>query len=212
MLKNLKIGKPPKEQPKELMLSEKEAEISPTTEQKTSSQTMKTQEPTKPEEGFSPELAAQEPVSIEAPSHFDNLLNIPDTPAAQPVHESAATQSNFVSKDVFHNNICGGLSIAGSMAGLESLKTSTDDNAARASNDAIYEIILETPMFHFILNPQGKWVARITAILSFAVPKAMAVAAELEAKAAAAQPEKAGEQDVMAKFEANRAAYQAKAA
>lgn len=184
------------------MLSQKEAELSQTTQEKISPQKMSQSQPPPNQEEFLEVSSKEAPPSTDLPDHFDDLLSPNVANLSIDSTGLGVSAPNFISKDTFHNNICGGLSLAGTMAGLQSLKTDLEDNTARASNDAIYEIILDTPMLHFVLNPQGKWIARISAILAFAVPKAMAVASELEAKQAEqVQPQRQQQsEDVMKSF------------
>lgn len=63
---------------------------------------------------------------------------------------------------------------------------------ARMASDAIYDIAAETPFLRWLIEPQSLWMQRALVIGSYAIPKAMAVMAEVKAKRArdvSAKPE-----------------------
>ena len=106
----------------------------------------------------------------------------PDGP--EPLPASGAT----VSRDVFWANFQGTFSIPNFILPhpIECLPVASDDATARAASDELYDLCLETPWLRFLVEPESKWVKRIIVIGSFAVPKAMAVSAELKGRGAPA--------------------------
>jgi len=95
-------------------------------------------------------------------------------------------------KDQFFANFAGAFNLGAALSALQSLKVDTGDQTARAASDAIYDIALETPWLRFLIEPSNVWLQRAMAIGAFAVPKAMAVRAELAARAKVAKPAKGG--------------------
>lgn len=89
----------------------------------------------------------------------------------------------FISRDVFFEGFCSAFNIGACIPPyFQSLKIQNDRDQARAAADALYDICLETPSMHFMIKPGGVWFQRITAIGAFALPKAMGVAAEMQAR------------------------------
>lgn len=100
----------------------------------------------------------------------------------------------FIGRDVFFEGFCSAFNIGACLPPyLQSLKIENDRDQARAAADALYDICIETPSMHFLIKPGGVWFQRITAIGAFALPKAMGVAAELQARKAMRRPMPKGE-------------------
>lgn len=121
-------------------------------------------------------------------SHLDNIELPPDlggdTGDDAP---NAAPAETLIGKEEFFSTFSG-LFMIGYLPKpfplpLVSLPIKPEEmDAARRASDALYDIILEVHFLRWILSPQGEWAGRIIAIGTFAVPKAMAVMAEIRAK------------------------------
>jgi len=73
--------------------------------------------------------------------------------------------------------------LPGALLKLESLPVADNEmQAARAASDSVYDIAYETPMFRFLIEPGNIWVQRAFAIGAYAIPKAITVRAELQAR------------------------------
>jgi hypothetical protein len=59
-----------------------------------------------------------------------------------------------------------------------------EQDGARMASDSIYDIAAETAWLRWMIEPQSLWMQRAVVIASYAIPKAMAITAELRAKQA----------------------------
>ncbi len=100
-----------------------------------------------------------------------------------------APQGEFIGPDAFFVGFCTAFNLTALIPPyVTSLKIENHEmQQARAASDEMYEICLETPGLHFIIQPGGVWYKRISIIGMFAVPKVMGVAKELREKRIAAQ-------------------------
>lgn len=102
----------------------------------------------------------------------------------------AAVPGGLIDREMFWMNFRGLFALGGVVSlppfPLESLPIRPDEEqAARAASDSLYDIALETPFLQWLLSPESEWAKRIITILAFVGPKAMAVKAEIVAKAEA---------------------------
>lgn len=87
-----------------------------------------------------------------------------------------------LTKDQFFEAFRGCFNIGHQFTGLESLAVPSNDNAARAACDAVYDIAYEVEYLRFLISPGNVWIQRTIAIGAFAVPKWMAIKAEIMAR------------------------------
>ncbi|MBX3487861.1 hypothetical protein [Parvibaculum sp.] len=102
----------------------------------------------------------------------------------------AAVPGGLIDREMFWMNFRGLFALGGVVSlppfPLESLPIRPEEEqAARAASDSLYDIALETPFLQWLLSPESEWAKRIITILAFVGPKAMAVKAEIVAKAEA---------------------------
>ncbi|MGD1880017.1 MAG: hypothetical protein ACFB13_21245 [Kiloniellaceae bacterium] len=95
--------------------------------------------------------------------------------------------AGFISREVFYDGFRVAFNVGANVPPyLGSLAIGKgEEDAARQAAGVLYDICLETPALHFLVKPGGVWFQRVAAIGAFAVPKGMAVAAELGARKAA---------------------------
>lgn len=120
----------------------------------------------------------------EPPSHFDGLID--DAPDTLPVHHDGGYNEAMLDKEAFHALFCGSFEVGSLMTGLKSLHVDKGDGKAVAASAALYDTILDVPMLHFMLKPQGKWMARVMAMGMFGFSMSQAVKAELSERQRAA--------------------------
>ncbi|WP_157831997.1 hypothetical protein [Thalassospira marina] len=100
-----------------------------------------------------------------------------------------APPGEFIGPEAFFVGFCTAFNLTSLIPPyVKSLKIEiTEMQQARAASDEMYEICLETPGLHFIIQPGGVWYKRLSVIGMFMVPKVMGVAKELREKRIAAQ-------------------------
>lgn len=144
-----------------------------------------------PPENQMPDLTPPNGGSVNAAPlpDFDNAP-LPDdenlTPAVQ-VGEGAAphvTASGIMTYEAFDQMFCAAFSLSGHITGFKTLVEAPERPSRPDATKAMYEIILDTPAFRFILNPQSLWMQRTLAMGAFFVPVVVGVAGEMRAKAA----------------------------
>ncbi len=145
-----------------------------------------------------PELASSEPMEV-VPS-FEDVVTGEDEQAqaqqsaqqeeAQAQAEQAEAEQNAgrIPREVFiqmYKTVFNGL---GKMGKYNSLTIHTNEEpAANACASALYDICTDVPWLNFLLDWNNIWLQRSLAIGAFMVPKAIAFAAEKQAKEDAAR-------------------------
>lgn len=114
------------------------------------------------------------------PDHFDDLLG--DSLGGEGGGDEPPSNKGMIDQQAFHALFCVGLQTASAVTKLQSLHVDKEDEACINCTRALYETIADTPMLHFILMPQGKWMERAFAIGAFTVPMAIGVSNELAAR------------------------------
>lgn len=114
------------------------------------------------------------------PTHFDSLIH--DT--SQDKIDTAIGESGSIKigKEEFYKMFLFCFTAGHNVTKLNSLIVKESDGGALNCSNALYETIDEIPALHFILNPSGKWGARIISIVLFALPMAQNVRAEIAAR------------------------------
>lgn len=125
--------------------------------------------------------ASQAGSTIE-PDHFDDLIDA--APGAGGGGIDTPAPPGRLDKENFHKLFIGVFKVCSLGTGLKSLHVEASDDTAHAASDALYETILDIPMLHFLLEPQGKWMGRAVCIGMFVVPMTMNVQAEIAARTA----------------------------
>lgn len=165
MLNPLKIGQRSQNTPE--TVSSKEEKNQPGQQQKSLNE--------------NPEMVSSPPSSTDAPPEWVSDLGVERGTAEET--EAAAqgmqAQQMMLGKDDFHRVFCGGFQMASAITGLKSLNVEETDAKAEAASKALYDTILDVPMLHFLLMPQGKWLERAAAIGMFTVPMVLSVRAEI---------------------------------
>lgn len=126
--------------------------------------------------------------SIEPTDHFAHWITeaeAEEQAASEQAQQEYYEQSNMIGREEFHALFCTAFCTGSYLTGLQSLMVDSSDGGAKACTSALYDTILDVPALHFLLMPQGKWLERVIAIGTFAVPMSLAVSAEMKAKRAA---------------------------
>lgn len=130
----------------------------------------------------------------DTPPDFKTLLN--NEGGAERAAEQEAVESESIGKDVFYQTFKGAVAAPNAVAvaigamgrpvapfPLESLPVRPEEEGqARAASDALYDICGEVHWLRFLIKADDPWLMRVLAIGGFAVPKALAVAAEVRSK------------------------------
>jgi hypothetical protein len=113
--------------------------------------------------------------------------------------------NEFISQEAFFMAFCQAFNIAACIPPyLQSLSIDDSEQAqARGASDALYDICLETPAMHFLIQPGGVWFQRVAAISAFALPKAMGAAAEIRARRAKPVKQSPGQNETQKQEPAN---------
>ena len=122
---------------------------------------------------------------ISSPSNGDDAAHIaaievdPEPGEAPPEGVEGVIDGRFVSRDAWHDGMVKGLMLAHHMTGLQSLGKGAADPAARDATGAMYDICIDTPALHFLVQPGSIWLQRAMAIGAWTIPMAMGCAAEI---------------------------------
>ncbi len=128
----------------------------------------------------------------------------PEPPANDNLEETASPEGDsspeFLTEEQFYQTFKGMLAapnilfLMKQMPPLQSLEiTPEEEPSARAATDYLYKIAQKSPMLHWMLKPENETLQGILAIGAFAVPKALAISAELKSRSGSIQkPNRAG--------------------
>lgn len=95
-----------------------------------------------------------------------------------------AGAGGFVDRETFRHAFGFAFRIGGALTGLHTLTGAPDRAEAGPASDAVYDIAVETPALHWLIQPQSIWLQRAVVIAAFAVPVATECAHELRARRA----------------------------
>ena len=148
--------------------------------------------PPEPEKVLTPPVSGISDAPADALPDFENAP-LPDDEAqpAEPIGEGAVgkiTPSGMITYEIFDDGFCKAFMLAGHATGLQTLAQAPAQPARPDATRAMYDIILDTPALHWLLQPQSLWMQRILAISMFGLPVASGVAAEIRQRQAARKP------------------------
>ncbi|MGH0002634.1 hypothetical protein ACQU0X_27945 [Pseudovibrio ascidiaceicola] len=127
----------------------------------------------------------------------DNLEGSGETPEQSPGMDAAP---EFLTEEQFYQSFKGMLAapnilfLMKGMQPLQSLEiTPPEEPSARAATDYLYKIAHKSPLLRWMIQPENETLQGLLAIGAFAVPKALAINAELKSRAGSSQkPNTAG--------------------
>ena len=169
MLKNLMIGKKKQETP-----STTEAKREP--EQTTTAETLALEGQTTAAETppvSPPGLNISSQPQNDEPSHFDDLIED---------QERVTIRSGVLPKDEWSKGFIALHGMGAAMSGIKAIALPNeriDEATALQVAETFYDMLLEIPMLHFMLQPGGKWLGRVMIINMYAHGMRMAIGAEL---------------------------------
>lgn len=125
-----------------------------------------------------------DPAAVRSGAEFDAAAGVGATeaPLAGEAIAAAPAPIDNLPFDIWYKSAHAVFMVASAVSRLQSLKFDAGDETARGAFLALYETCEEVPALHFLLRPQGKWMARAGAIAAFAVPMAQGVRVEIAAR------------------------------
>ena len=115
-----------------------------------------------------------------APIPEDELKD--DAPIIGEGSEGKLTPTGRMTYEVFDQTFCAVFSVAGHATGFKTLVDAPGLGSRPDATKAMYEIILDTPALHWMIEPSGLWMQRALALGMFFVPVAQGVANEMREK------------------------------
>ena len=150
-----------------------------------------------------PEPPESQPLSTEASAELEALESVrlsdletagngaEDPAELQPFEQPSANSAGILTKEQFFTGVFRPVhDLPGQVMKLQSLPIKENElEAARGASDAVYDTALEVPWLRFLVEPSNIYVQRAIVIAAYAIPKAIAVRAEVMAmKSASGTP------------------------
>ncbi len=137
-------------------------------------------QPMEPEPQSQPEAPSQ---SAQGPEPDFDAIQRELGPEPTP---QADTSRLFDRTEFAEHFFIGGLNISSALTGYKSLAVGPDPEHTKAleAGGAIYDTILEYPTFHWLISKDTKYLGRAMVIGAFVIPKAQAVALEMQMRRA----------------------------
>ena len=126
------------------------------------------------------QLNISSPPHEEATTHFDDLIE--GANSEEVAQEQAIINNSLVPRDEWCRGFIAIHGIGATFTGIQSIALPNSQiNIATAQEvaETFYDMILEVPMLHFMLQPGGKWLGRIFVVGAYARGMSVAVGTEM---------------------------------